>query len=271
LVLGPLAVLGLQAVNSPPARAADPDPDQLIRAMKEAIEPSKPSTRVMSLTAAGPTAQAMQLVQARKVSADGTRALTFLIHPDEARGMAYLIEEKKGQPTSVEYIYVPVVRRVRKLVQAENYRPFMDTDFTYSDLGFLSLQAKNRYIGDEPLNGKNTHKVESIPTSSVRQWYYSKYVTWIDADTHLPIKREFYSPADELFKVETFDDVTVVDGVPTPTRITMQDRLGKTSSELKVISVSYNNEIPDDFFTPEKLPALEKAGNAAERAATKKK
>jgi len=271
LALSSAGILGAALLDAPASFAADPSPDQLIKDMKEAIEPSKPSTRVMELTAVqGGESQTLKLIQARKAFSDGPRALTFLIEPEAARGMAYLVEEHTGKPNPVEYVYVPMVRRVRKLVPAENYRTFMDTDFTYGDLGFLPLDATNTLVGSDTVNGKKAYKVQSVPNGTAKQWYYSKYVTWIDADSSLPVKREFYSPAGQVFKTETFDAVTVFDGVPTPTKITMQDRDSNTTSELKVLSVSYNNEIPDSFFTPAELPKLSKAGNEAEKAAMTK-
>lgn len=240
-----------------PAWSADPpSADQVVQQMKAALEPAKPSIRTMTLTFDDQgTKSTFGLVQARKKLADGDRSLTVLLEPDGARGIAYLMSAAgSGDPT--EWLYVPYVQRARKLVSAENYRSFMDTDFTYADLGLLPTDTKNKLLGTEQVGGKETYKVESIPSSTVKQWYYSRTVTWIDAETLLPVRREFFSPAGDLFKTQTFGSVTRVDGIPTPLQTTITDVGTNTSSTLLVTSVSYDANVPDALFAPEGLRSI---------------
>ncbi len=268
LIVSAVIALGTPAPSAAAGLDADGlDADELIAQMKAAIEPPKPSTRLMTLSwSYGGKTSTIELIQARKSFPDGARSLTFATQPPEARGMAYLVEERIGSE-NVEFRYIPVIRRVRELVPAENHTDLLGTDFTYGDLGFLPLESENTFLGVGTLDGKQAYKVASVPTAGTKQWYYSRYVTWIDPETKLPIKREFYSPGNTVFKVETFDEVTVVDGVPTPTRITMKNLPSQSTSELIVRSISYEHAIPDEFFTPEKLRVLSEAGNPAEKAA----
>jgi hypothetical protein len=239
------------------AAAADqPSADQIVRQMKLALEPQKPSVRTMTMTFDDRgTKTTFGLVQARKRLPDGNRSLTVLLEPEDARGIAYLTSQP-AQGEAVEWLYVPVVRRTRKLVPAENYQSFLDTDFTYGDLGLLPIDTANKLLGTEVVEGKKAYKVESIPSSSVKQWYYSRTVTWIDAETLLPIRREFMSPAGDLFKVETFGSVKRVDGMPTPLEIRIENVGTNTSTTLAVDSVTYDAALPDALFAPEKLPEI---------------
>lgn len=259
--LASLAMLaGALAAAAAPAWSADPpSADRIVQQMKAALEPPKPSVRTMTMTFDDQGKKTtFGLVQARKRLADGDRSLTVLLEPDDARGIAYLMSTAgTGEPT--EWLYVPYVQRTRKLVPAENYQSFLDTDFTYGDLGLLPADTKNSLLGTEQIDGKKTYKVESIPGSTVKQWYYSRTVTWVDAETLLPTRREFYSPAGELFKTETFGSVTRIDGVPTPLQITITTVGSNTSTTLVVNSVSYDANIPDTLFAPEGLRGISDA------------
>lgn len=231
--------------------------DAIIGQMKAALEPTKPSLRRIDMTVKqGGEQRRFTLVQARKALPDGNRSLTVMVAPDDAKGLAYLVAEKPKGQDNVEWLYIPVVRRVRQLVPAENYTSFMDTDFTYADIGFLDARTTNRLVGTEQVGDKKTYKIESIPDSRTRQWYYSRIVTWVDAATLLPLRREFYSPSKMMFKVETFDEVSRVDGVATPFKITMQNLPAGSSTELAVTDVAYGVEIPDDAFGPDKLRTI---------------
>lgn len=264
-----LAGLAASAMLVTSATAEEPSANQIIRNMRQAVEPSKASTRVITLNAKqGGGSETVKLIQARKKLADGTRgSLTFVIDPADARGLAYL-ELHDASGGAKEYTYAPVIRRVRELTPAESYTAFLHSDFTYGDLGFLPTNDKNEFLGtEEEPNGKKFYKVQSTPDAAARQWYYSRYVTWIDTSTNLPLKREYYSPAGEMFKMEIFEDIVQVDGVPTPTRVTMTNLPSKSSSELVVSSISYNNDIPDEFFSPGMLHTLSDAENPVQKKA----
>ena len=70
------------------------------------------------------------------------------------------------------------------------------------------------------------------------------------------MRREFFSPAGDLFKTETFGSVSRVDGVPTPLEIKIANVLTNSSTTLKVTSVSYDANVPDSLFAPEGLRAI---------------
>ena len=235
------------------AWSADPSADDVVRQMKSALEPPKPSVRTMTMTFDDQgTKTTFGLVQARKKLSDGDRSLTVLLEPDDARGIAYLVSHPgTGEP--VEWLYVPYVQRTRKLVPAENYQSFLDTDFTYADIGLLPTDGKNTLLGTETVDGKKAYKIESIPGSTVKQWYYARTITWIDAETLLPMRREYYSPGGDVFKTATYGSVTRIDGIPTPLQITITTRATNTSTTLQVTSVTYDANVPDTLFAPEGL------------------
>lgn len=251
--LGAVALPGRGLAQNPPTNG-----DQVIAAMKAALEPDKPSVRRMDMTVAQDGEQRhFTLVQARKHMPDGMRSVTVLLAPDDAKGLAYLVAEKKpGQKDNTQWLYIPVVRRIREMVPAENYTNFLDSDFSYADLGFVDRTTTNKLLGTETLDGKKTYKVQSIPGQTTREWYYSKINTWVDAETLLPVRREFVSPAGNTFKVETYEGVSRFDGVPTALKTTMRNLPDKTSTELKITEVSYGLDIPDEVFDQTKLRTI---------------
>lgn len=258
--LAVLCVTAATVLSAGTARAADtPSADEVVRQMKAALEPPKPSIRTMTMVFDDQgTRSTFGLVQARKRLATGEHALTVLLEPEGARGIAYLTaDEADGGPT--EWLYVPYVQRTRKLVPAESYQSFMDTDFTYGDLGLLPVDTRNTLLGTEQVEGKQAYKVESIPSTSVKQWYYSRTVTWIDAATLLPMRREFFSPAGDLFKVETFGSVTRVDGIPTPLEMRITNVGTKSTTTLTVTSVTYDANVPDSLFEEQGLRSVAEA------------
>jgi hypothetical protein len=140
---------------------------------------------------------------------------------------------------------------VREIVPVDTYERFLGTDFTYADLGLVRVHEHYHMLGVEEYHGQRAYKIEEkIPEERA---YYSRIITWVAADSKLPLRREYYSVAGELWKTEKFTDVTTIDGVRSPLRITMQDVKDKTSTELRFEQVEYNAEVPDTLFDPKQL------------------
>lgn len=239
-----------------PAMAVDPEVGDILRQMKAAMEPPRASLRTIDVTLIDDEGVRTQWLarQARRPAPDGNRIVMVMLQPKEIRGSALLIQERNDGP-DVQWVYLPSVRRVRKLVPVGQFQSFLGSDFAYVDLGFIPLDdSSTRLLGTEDRPGGVTaYKVEQIPRN---QWYYSKIIDWIATDTLLPIQRDFYSPAGDLWKQEYFESVSIIDDVPTPLKIRIVNRAEGGSTELDIRELDYDAKIPADLFEPASLPKL---------------
>lgn len=235
-----------------PAFAATPDAKAIVQHMKDALEPPRASTRTITIVVSDKEGEAAQWIagQAQKKIGHTNRMLTTLLSPGDVRGVAFLVKEDRTEPDR-QWVYLPVVRRAREIVPFESQHSFLNTDFTYADLGFVDGAQTYKLIGTEARDGKKTYRLESRPGE---RWYSSRTVTWVAADSWLPVRREIYDPSGALWKVETWAQVTEIDGVPLPLRITMDDVRQGSRTELRVSDVLWDRDIPDDMFEPQHLP-----------------
>ena len=249
----PFVLIGLlQAIGGRLAVAEPPEVTTIINKMKDSIEPARPSRSRMVITvhSEGETVE-WTGHQARKQLADGKHILTVILEPESVRGVALLVWEPKDQP-EVQWIYLPAVRRVRKLIPVSAFESFFNTDFTFYDLGFIALNDRGfALLGEDTEGSRRVYKVQEVPRNP---YYYSRVVTWVAEDSFLPLHRDYYDGAGALWKIERFENVTTIDGVPTPLRIVMEDKQAGTSSELRFSSVRYDVAVPDELFDPKNLP-----------------
>jgi len=241
-----------------PAMAAPPNASTILHRMKAALEPDRPSTRTLVLATQAEDGSTVEWTarQARKKLPDGNRILTVILEPDDVKGVAFLIWERAGRPDE-QWIYLPTVRRVRKLVPVSAYESFLGTDFTFADLGFVDLRdRKFSLLGEEPVAGVPAYKIREVLAGPV--FYYSHIVTWVAKDTMLPLRRDYYDAGNRLWKTELYQDIATIDGTPTVLRLRMEDKTSNTSTELRVSRVRYDAAIPDELFDPQKLPGTSK-------------
>lgn len=239
----------------PRAAVAAPDVMAIVDQMKAVFEPPRPSIRKVEITVSNNEGQEeaeWTAGIARKQLADGKRSLIVMLEPQSVRGNALLLWEREKQADSM-VVYSPVLRRVRRIVPVDAYEHFMDTDFTYADLGFVSRRGTYRLLGEEEHAGVHAYKIEEAPKE---QWYYSRTVTWVNADSLLPLQRDYYDTAGRLWKTVLFEQVSIIDGVPTPLRLRMQDLQQDTSTELTMSEVRYDADLPEALFEPSGLPQV---------------
>ncbi len=236
---------------APSARAQEPDVTSIVTRMKEALEPPRALAARLQFTVGADQEQStLTLGMARAKHTAGIRLLLVGLDPPDLRGTAYLIQDGSTD-AAPQWVYLPFIRRVRKIAAPEAFRSFLNSDFTYSDLGFVDLKATYTLLGTETVAGSPAYRVQSVPK---QQWYYGKIVTLVDAKTFLPIEREYYDLNGALWKKERWEHVTVIDGVATPVQITMQDVQANTTSSITFTEIRYNANIPPEMITPEALP-----------------
>jgi Outer membrane lipoprotein-sorting protein len=234
------------------AAAAPPDAATIVQQMKAALEPAHPGTQKLTIFVHDKLEESTQLVvyQARKRVWDENWMLTVVQAPESLKGIAYLVQERTGQPGR-QWVYLPAVRRVRELMPIDAQRDFLGTDFTYADLGFINLHDRTyKLLGMEKHAGVWAYKVQEVPR---QQWYYSRIVTWVAADSFLPLQRNYYAPSQKLWKIERFEEIKRIDGVQTSLWITMENLRQDSSSKIEVTDVRYDAAVPDTLFDPDLL------------------
>jgi len=241
-----------------PAMAGPPNAQTIVQGMKRALEPDRPSTRTLVLAMRAPDGSTTEWTarQARKRLPDGNRILTVILEPDDLKGVGLLLREQKDHPDE-QWMYLPSIRRVRKIVPVGAYESFLGTDFTLADLGFVNLRdRKYSLLGEATVAEKPAYKVQEVLAAP--HFHYSRIVSWVAKDSMLPLRRDYYDAANQLWKTELYQDAAVIDGVPTVLRIRMEDKQQDMDTELRVSEVRYDAAIPDDLFDPQRLPQASK-------------
>ena len=77
-------------------------------------------------------------------------------------GTAFLLLEQKDGATE-QYIYLPGLRRTRRIVGREREGSFMGSDFTYADMQRVDdHHAKHKRLADEKLGTDAVYVVEDM-------------------------------------------------------------------------------------------------------------
>jgi outer membrane lipoprotein-sorting protein len=250
LLIATILLIVASAATS--ALAAGPDVRTIVKQMKRGLQGPDDAVRMIELKVIsnGSPAVRWKMVQANGNANSAHWILAVVLAPPDARGIAFLDKEETSSTSTVKYAYLPATRRVLEFTPVEGYDAFFATDFSYQDLGFVLLGGGGeKLVGTEARDGKKVYKLEDHP---INHPYYSKVISYVATDSLLPVERDFYDRAGKLFKTELCT-IETVDGVPTMTKIVMKNVQSGNSSEIDVIKVIRNKQIPADIFEPKNL------------------
>ena len=172
--------------------------------------------------------------------------------PENINGAGLLIVENKDRSDD-EWLYLPALKKIKKISTSERSHSFMGSEFSYEDLHPEVMEDYRYEIkGSEACGGKECYVIEAFPASSrkIAETGYGKRDLWIRKDIFFRVKVVYYDKNKALLKTETDENLTEVGGGRyRMNRINMfNDRTGK-STVLESTSRVIDTGIPDNRFT----------------------
>lgn len=137
-----------------------------------------------------------------EVIGDGDKGFTLFDTPKDVEGTAFLSHTHALRPDD-QWLYLPSLKRVKRIASANKSGPFMGSEFAYEDMSSQEV-AKYTYkwLRDEAVEGRGTFVIERYPTYEYSG--YTRQIVWLDKEMYQPLKTEFYDRKNALLKTLTF-------------------------------------------------------------------
>jgi hypothetical protein len=143
------------------------------------------------------------LIKLQPNAIDSKFLVRFTTPPDVAGTGLLQIEHSDGDDDL--WIYLPALRKSRRLVASNKKDSFVGSDFSYGDIAIPKVeQYQHTLRGTEAMDGIQCYVIESTPASGVVRSNsgYSRKVTWVRSDNFLETKVEYYDLANRLLKTQ---------------------------------------------------------------------
>ncbi len=138
----------------------------------------------------------------KETKTDGDKSVITFQWPADVNGTRMLTWTHKTTDDD-QWLYLPSIKRVKRITSSNKSGSFMGSEFAYEDLGSQEPEKyKFKWIRDEVAGGRPTWVLERIPVDE--RSGYSKQVVWMDQEYLQPSKIEYYDRKSELLKTATF-------------------------------------------------------------------
>jgi hypothetical protein len=176
------------------------------------------------------------------------------IEPADVRGTAMLIVDNKNASDEI-WIYLPALKKTRRISSSENSKSFMSSEFSNADMGSPTLSDfKSRHI--EGSGSNNTWIIESVPINDdkAEEYGYTKKISYISMDTYQIQKMEFYNFDNEHFKTIEIRSVhTMPEGKYMVSDMIASNLVTNRKSEILFSNIVDKVKVDDSYFTVQNL------------------
>jgi len=147
-----------------------------------------------------------------------------------------------------QWIYLPALKKTKRISSDSKNDYFMGSDFTYDDLGDRKLDDDtHELLREEAIDGVDYYVVESI--SKDEDYMYSKTITWIRKDNYIGLKKEFYDEDEDLLKILHIKKFENISGFLVITNSEMHNVQKDHKTMMVLNDININTEISDSKFS----------------------
>lgn len=144
-------------------------------------------------------------VRTMETVGDGDKSLTIFDSPGDVRGTALLTYGHKVDDDD-QWLYLPALKRVKRISARNKSGAFMGSEFSYEDFGSMEVEKYTyHYLGEETLAGRKCYIIERFPKDSKNSGY-SRIVSWFDQVDYRIWKEDFYDSKNRFLKTLSMED-----------------------------------------------------------------
>lgn len=174
--------------------------------------------------------------------------------PADVKGTGFLSYDYNDK-TDDKWIYMPALRKTRRIISSENAKSFMGSEFSYADMSMPTIDDFSyKFLKEELVNGEPCYVLEINPNNNeiADENGFSKKISYISKNDFVVRKAIYYNLAGEKEKAMTVKSVIEVDNKNHKYKMKemeMVNLLNGRRSVSKMEQIKFNPNIPDDYFT----------------------
>lgn len=202
-----------------------------------------------------------QVTRAFRKRVDGERRTAiFYLEPANVRGTAFLTYDYADAEDD-QWLYLPALRKVRRVPAAERGDYFLGTDLSYEEVRNDNRVTLTDWTFISPAPGKSTVDgaecllVEGAVASPAiaRELRYSRARWCIDAASWISRRTDYWDQSGNHLKTIDNRELELIDSVWTPRRIEAANHKTGHRTVLIVSEIDFGAPVRDQLFTQQQL------------------
>ena len=187
-----------------------------------------------------------------------TKTVSFFTAPSNVVGTAFLSIKEKDSDAS-RWMYLPAVKKTKRMGTSESKESFMGSDFTYADLSQVDSKKYNfKKLPDVKDKEASYYVIEARAKSQTEKNRsgYKKTIHYVRKDNFLITRSIFFAEDEKLMKFLKVSRFETVNGILIPTQSIMVSKVsGKFHHKtiMTMTNIDNKTKLPQSLFTQRSL------------------
>ncbi len=176
------------------------------------------------------------------------KTIMFFLAPADVRNTSFMSWSYADGRDDDQWIYLPALKRTKRISSDSKGDYFMGSDFTYDDLGDRHPDEDNHsLLREEKVGEFDCYVVESVAKEP--GYMYGKTVTWVIKDNYIGLKRSFYDEDGKPLKTLQINHFEKISGFWTILETEMINTQKNHRTKMVFSQVKINQGIAENKFT----------------------
>ncbi|HBS25888.1 MAG TPA: hypothetical protein DD827_01975, partial [Gammaproteobacteria bacterium] len=137
-----------------------------------------------------------------EVTNEGDKSMSIFDDPADVKGTAMLTFTHGLEPDD-QWLYLPALKRVKRISSRNKSGPFMGSEFAFEDLGSQEIEKYSyKFLREEACGDWQCNVIERKPL--YKHSGYTRQTVWMDKDQFRVAKTEFFDRKNSLLKTLDF-------------------------------------------------------------------
>lgn len=188
------------------------------------------------------------------------QSIMFFTSPADIKNTGFLsYDYDAAERDDDQWLYLPALKKTKRIASADKSSSFMGTDFTYADMTKRKLENYDyKLLKEEEVRGHKVWLIEAIPNNEkeIKETGYTKSIVYIRQDNFFAVRSVIWVKKGKKLKYMDVQKLEKIDGIWIATQIEMALKKNKNTlhkTRLIFSNVRFNQPMDKDIFTVRQL------------------
>jgi outer membrane lipoprotein-sorting protein len=249
------------AATVPADDVGQPQGDEVVRFVN-ARDDGESLSRVMDITLTDKRGKTRtQTAKTFRRYYDGEKRSTiFYVSPANIKDTAFLtFDYLDDSEEDDQWLYLPELRRVRRISSSNRGDYYLGTDFTYEDMKLDTRLSADDYnwktLGTAPVDGIECILIEGIPVDekTANELEYGKLQAYVDPERWIQHKTDVWDVNGNHLKTVLWKDWELIDGIWVVRVMEATNHKSGHKTRFEFRGIDVQAPVPDEMFTERAL------------------
>ncbi len=200
----------------------------------------------------------------RKDYGKDTKSINFFLSPADVRNTSFLsFDWDDDNKEDDNWLYLPALRKVKRISSGNKKDSFMGSDFSYSDMNGLKLSEWDfKFLKKNvKVKGQDCWVIQALPKKAMKKKVinetgYLKSISWVRKDIFVTVKSKLYVKKKKKIKYFVADELEKIQGIWTSKKLSMTTTRSKRMEHKTILlfdKFKYNEGVDDSMFTTQRM------------------